>query len=297
MLKKHFDILEIPVTRDKTVIKKAYRKLALKYHPDRNDSPDASIKFIEISDAYEAIMEGLEKNTHHHTHNTTKQYTYKDFQHASYQAPTEEEILKERIRYAKQRYEYLKKRDEEITNAYYTKINSGGYKLAFNLLVIFATSLSLLFTLDKVIAPKNFEKDIIYEGDINKVYTGVVHEQVINLITLKGHSLYIPPYEGNVMVKQPKIYLEKTFFFKDIKAVWYWDFDSWEKVKIDFNEVNTFPLFPLLLLIPLITWIIRRNSTLFFFMHFLSLYVISVVLLILLISNNRWITFFTFGLL
>jgi len=33
-------------------IKKAYRKLALKYHPDVNDSPDAHEKFILINKAY-----------------------------------------------------------------------------------------------------------------------------------------------------------------------------------------------------------------------------------------------------
>jgi translocation protein SEC63 len=39
-------------------IKKAYRKLALLYHPDRNpDNPEASAKFIIISKAYECLTD------------------------------------------------------------------------------------------------------------------------------------------------------------------------------------------------------------------------------------------------
>lgn len=43
-----------------TEIKKAYRKLSMKFHPDKNKSPDAESKFREISYAYE-ILSNAEK--------------------------------------------------------------------------------------------------------------------------------------------------------------------------------------------------------------------------------------------
>ena len=48
----YYEILGISSTATKEEIKKAYRKLALQYHPDKNKSPDAHERFIEINEAY-----------------------------------------------------------------------------------------------------------------------------------------------------------------------------------------------------------------------------------------------------
>jgi molecular chaperone DnaJ len=47
------------VTRDASgaEIKRAYRKLAMDYHPDRNRAPDAEAKFKEIAEAYEVLRD------------------------------------------------------------------------------------------------------------------------------------------------------------------------------------------------------------------------------------------------
>ena len=53
----YYEVLEIDRGADAGTIKKAYRKLAMKYHPDRNSEADAEAKFKEASEAYEVLSD------------------------------------------------------------------------------------------------------------------------------------------------------------------------------------------------------------------------------------------------
>ena len=57
-MNKYYKILDIDPSASEDDIKKAYKKLAFKYHPDRNkDDPEkAAEKFKEISNAYQILI-------------------------------------------------------------------------------------------------------------------------------------------------------------------------------------------------------------------------------------------------
>ena len=57
----YYEVLGVSKTSSSDEIKKQYRKLALKFHPDRNKSSEAAEHFKEISEAY-AVLSDTEKD-------------------------------------------------------------------------------------------------------------------------------------------------------------------------------------------------------------------------------------------
>merc|ERR1711962_1173048 len=61
MGKDYYKILGVTKGASDDEIKKAYRKLALKYHPDKNQTAGAEEKFKEIGEAYDELSDSKKK--------------------------------------------------------------------------------------------------------------------------------------------------------------------------------------------------------------------------------------------
>ncbi|CAE7197763.1 unnamed protein product [Rhizoctonia solani] len=55
--REYYDLLGVRTDVNELDLKKAYRKAAIKFHPDKNPSPDAEEKFKEISTAYQVLSD------------------------------------------------------------------------------------------------------------------------------------------------------------------------------------------------------------------------------------------------
>src|SRR5436189_1230242 len=69
----YYEVLSVSRTASEEEVKRSYRKLAVKYHPDKNpDDPHAEEKFKELGEAYDVLMD------------TDKRAAYDRFGHAAF---------------------------------------------------------------------------------------------------------------------------------------------------------------------------------------------------------------------
>lgn len=65
-MKNYYNILGLSENANETEIKKAYRSLAVKFHPDKNPSPEATLRFTEITEAYDVLSDTKKKFIYDH---------------------------------------------------------------------------------------------------------------------------------------------------------------------------------------------------------------------------------------
>lgn len=87
MLKNYYRVLGVDEQASQAEIKAAYKRLVLLYHPDRNPSPDATSKFIEVKEAYDVLGDPDRKASYDHIRTNQAQYEQYYSQRATYNQP------------------------------------------------------------------------------------------------------------------------------------------------------------------------------------------------------------------
>jgi curved DNA-binding protein CbpA len=82
--KKAIKILEIDGTFDYKILKSRYYIKALRYHPDKNDDPNAEEKFKEISEAYNFLKKYINSKNKDLYHESRENISTDDFENSNY---------------------------------------------------------------------------------------------------------------------------------------------------------------------------------------------------------------------
>jgi curved DNA-binding protein CbpA len=68
-VENYYNVLGVAPNASDDEIKKVYRSLAMRYHPDRNDAPGAEVRFKSITKAYEILSDRAKRDEYNQSVN------------------------------------------------------------------------------------------------------------------------------------------------------------------------------------------------------------------------------------
>jgi curved DNA-binding protein CbpA len=153
MFPNYYQRLGLSRQATKEEIKKAYRKLALEFHPDRNKSPDAHEKFIAINEAYLILYDDEarqkydieydfhfgKKSDFKQEENEKEQFKQKPYEESFEDADLNDWSSKAR----KQGAEYAKMAFDDFSKLVIGFVKETGFQLGNTLLVFFGIVLTM----------------------------------------------------------------------------------------------------------------------------------------------------------
>jgi len=277
---KYYQVLGIQPTDNVDAIKKAYRKMAFRFHPDKNSSEDAHNRFIKITEAYE-ILTGQRKITD-----------------PKAKQKTPEENFAEKVTMAKDRFH--RQQEEELRkDALYYRIITSGWKWAwFKRVAYYCMFISICLSIDyfangntetltppkesfaywtKVISAKREKFNVTDHEYWNKDYYGQIRGNRSLLFNdLKSISVILNPPDMSMNKHADKM---KNFQ----------DFDSFELYTVvSFGSMyGVFPLVHVFLFVPMALVVYKRPTLRFSIWRLVSIYFLFPLAIFITFSNDR----------
>lgn len=260
----------------------------MQYHPDKNPSPDAQRRFIEIKDAYE-VLTGKKAAP-------VQRLTKRKSSRSS--SPSQSNSDAEQARRAKEaqmRYEEQKLREYLENELYFRKLTSGWrWKLMkssaiLGIIVAFAMSIDLLL-------PHHYSDDMITAFNSNSAF-GIGGKRVSLIQTEDSGKFWIERFNSQLYYGNHEILVESSWIFHNPIRIQKQDKTATYGYPINFNIFRlSFIIIPLLLLPAFVLYYKRRKIS-FTVLYQFCMYGVNGLMLIILVSGDRWAHLLTFGFL
>lgn len=284
---KYYKILGLPNNSTETEVRKKYRKLVMEYHPDKNDSPEANEKFLIVTLAYEVLV-GKRPDP---VKNASKSAQRRP-------ATTEADDLRQkqqRAQEAKARYQQYQREEHLENERYYQTLTNGVKWKTIRFTSILGLILSLMLISDYVL-PHHYDDDKVTGYSLNYAH-GLGGKQISLIKTDQDNFYWIDRITYDLYGRNYPVSVESTWFFHNpVRVI------AKGKIRnipfnLNFNWYRISWLLVILFMIPAFTMYYKRRKISFTVLYHFSYYGINALMLVYLISGNRWAHVLTFGAL
>lgn len=276
-----FNLLGLPNTANEQEIRKQYKKMAMRLHPDVNPDPKAHEAFVLLSKAVQILLDPDYKDPITER-KTTRKAT----------SETPEERL-ERMKVAKERYEYQRKQQQADNHSYFLSLTTG-FRWKIYQLIAFTSLFVALAMSTEYFLPVHYENDV-FVGYTKSKNNGIIKDNITKIQLEKRGNYYaqLNPYAW--YSSYPEVQIETTWFLHTpIKMISHDDFKRYRTL-FDFHLGSIqFLLIPLFL-VPMVPYLWRRKKLWFVFLYQLSFWGISLLLCYMLLTQNRFVHLLTLG--
>jgi len=263
MVKNYYKTLGLSSSASKAEVKVAYRKLAKKYHPDKNKSKQASQLFIEVNEAYAYLTNERSSYRINYPEKTTN----------SNKSKYSEDELRKRMDWARKYAQYKKVKEERMMELEYYKIHNSSRKKIINLINWVSISFAFLILVDfKILPTSSIHVDLITKYvDVGSDKLVFKFKDVDNNNFNFGVSLEDVRFLNNAKIKDYST--EKSILFRQNTHMLLNIDNEIISIENNFCVYKVFYFYFTILLLPLITIFSKGPNT----VHILSSYVISSV--------------------
>jgi hypothetical protein len=266
-----------PVDSD-AELRRKYRRLALKYHPDKNPDPKAKEQFIALNAAYEALINHRKKQNHQQ----------KTVGQRRSHSPKEE-----RIREAKRRYYEQLERERLANENYFIRLFQGYRWRVIKISMWVGIVLSLVL-ISEWFLPNKIENDELthYAYEVAQLSET---EKLTILKTSNDHSFWVVNFRRDEIHKIRHINVYRTGIFHQPVKLCGRDFQSTfcYPIKLTFQSMKLLIL--IIFLLPTLTFLFRRKTTWFTILYYLSLVLSPTIMMLFLVQNNHLYHLLTLG--